>query len=152
MEERMLNRKLIITACAVAALGMRAYGGGFWLQLGNPEASAEARSAKAVLTLEAVGCHDPGKAEITGTAIGVVNGKRENIPLTLTPLSKPGMYAVAKQWPDKGNWILQFVGHNTGMTTSALVSAGPDGVKRTGAKFFPREPNAADLEPLLAQR
>lgn len=148
----MLNRKLVLIVFAVAALGVRTYGGGFWLQLGNPEASAEARSAKAALTLEAVGCHEPAKAEITGTAIAVVNGKRENIPLTLTPLSKPGMYAVTKQWPDKGNWILQFVGRNSGMITSALVNAGPDGVKRTGAKFFPREPNAADLEPLLAQR
>ena len=53
-------------------------GGGFWLVLGNPEASAEARKVNAVVTIKATGCHDPAMARVTATAIGMVDGQRRD--------------------------------------------------------------------------
>ena len=66
---------LTIAGVALAAAG-QLMAGGFWLQLGNPEASAEARKANAVVTIKAVGCHDPASAKVTATAVGMVNGER----------------------------------------------------------------------------
>ena len=66
---------------AVLALAGQLFAGGFWLQLGNPEASAEARKVNAVVTIKATGCHDPALAKVTATAIGMVDGQRRSIPL-----------------------------------------------------------------------
>src|SRR5262245_2573742 len=92
---------------ATLALAGQLFAGGFYLQLGNPEASPEARKAGAVLTVKATGCGEPAKAQITGRAIGFVDGKRQEIELKVTPLSEPGMWAVAQQWPKEGRWVLE---------------------------------------------
>jgi hypothetical protein len=138
----------LVTMAALAALST--YGGGFYLQLGNPDASAEARAAKAVVTLLATGCHEPGKAEITGVAISKSN--RQSIPLKVTKLSRPGMFAVAQQWPAEGTWVLQFTARNDGAVTSAIVTAGPEGVDRATAKYVRGEPTREDVETLLAKK
>ena len=73
-------RKTLLVA--MAALAGQLFAGGFYLQLGNPEANPEAKKANAVLVIKATGCHDPATATLTATAVGVVNGKRQSIPLT----------------------------------------------------------------------
>ena len=81
-------RKTVCTM-AVAVMATAGYltAGGFWLQLGNPEASAEARKARAVVTIKAVGCHDPATAKVTATAIGMVNGERRTDAAARSPSS-----------------------------------------------------------------
>jgi len=146
-----MRKSLSLLSGASAALALAAplLAGGFWLQLGNPEASAEARSLKAVLTVRAVGCHEPEKATVSGTAVGIVKGQRRSMPLQLKALSEPGMFALTRQWPAEGRWVIQLVGENEGAVTSALVSAGPGGVDRKGAKFANRRPSAEEVEAVL---
>lgn len=136
-------------AMAGLACAASLFAGGFWIVLGDPEASAEARSLGAVVTLKPVGCHDPAKAEVSGTAVGLVNGHTRSIPLKLTALSQPGMYAVTKQWPSEGTWVIELVGKNQGMVTSVLASAGAGGVDRKSAKAMPRLPTAEERDTLL---
>jgi hypothetical protein len=140
----------LLTMAATAALSM--YGGGFYLQLGNPDASAEARAAKAVVTLLATGCHQPENSEVTGVAISQVAGKRQTIPLKITKLSRPGMFAVTQQWPSDGTWVLQLTARNAGATTGVIVTAGPDGVDRARAKYVRGEPTREDVETVLAKK
>ena len=140
----------LFSIAALAAVSM--YGGGFYLQLGNPDASAEARAAKAVVTVLATGCHQPENAAMTGVAISQNGGKRQTIPLKLTKLSRPGMYAVAQQWPSDGKWVLQFTGRYLSATTSVILTAGPEGVDRAGAKYMQGEPAREDVETLLARK
>src|ERR1700690_1242904 len=71
-------------------LACQLFAGGFWLQLGNPEANAEARKNNAVVIIKATGCHDPAAAQVTANAIGIVDGKRQTIALKLIPFSEPG--------------------------------------------------------------
>src|SRR5262245_58292397 len=99
-------RKVIVSA----ALATQLFAGGFYLQLGNPEASIEARKAGAVLTIKATGCGEPEKAKITATAIGMVSGQRQEIPLKVAPLSEPGMFALTQQWPKEGRWVIEVQG------------------------------------------
>src|SRR3954464_5979026 len=98
-----------IFSLTTAGLALAGYliAGGFWLQVGNPDASPEARQANAVVTLKVAGCHDPASAKVTANAVGTVNGERRSIPLQLTKLSVPGMYGVAQQWPKEGKWVIQ---------------------------------------------
>ena len=123
--------------------------GGFYLQLGNPDASEEARKANAVLTVKATGCHDPASASLTATAVGMVNGKRQTIPLQVTKLSEIGMFALSQQWPKDGKWVIELVARNGEQFTNTLVSAGPGGIDRLHAKWDMKAFPPAALEAML---
>jgi hypothetical protein len=133
----------------MAALAGQLFAGGFYLQLGNPDANPEAKKANAVLVVKATGCHDPATAQLTATAVGVVNGKRESIPLTVTKLSGVGEFAIAQQWPRQGKWVIELVGRNGEQFTNTLVPAGPGGVDRLHAKFAMKAFAPSDLESML---
>ncbi len=137
-------------ALAVTAMAAQLHAGGFWLTLGHPEASKEARALNAAVTVKTMGCEDPVKnATVSGNAIGIVDGKRRTIPLKLTPLREPGMFAVAKQWPDQGRWIVQFIGRSGSAVTTTLAPVGPEGVDRYAKKQMNGEASEAQISALL---
>jgi len=140
---------IVTPVAAVLALAGHLAAGGFFLQLGNPEASAEARKMNAVVTVKAAGCHDPATAKLTAVAIGFVNGQRREIPLKVEALSEPGMFAVTQQWPKEGRWVLEFAARNGEMFTNTLVTAGPDGVDRNHARADYRKFADADVDAML---
>ena len=145
-------RKTIVIAtpvAAVLALAGQLFAGGFWLQVGNPEASAEARKVNAVVTIKATGCHDPAVARVTATAIGMVDGQRRSIPLKLDKLSEPGAWALRQQWPTEGKWVIELIGRNDEQFTNTLLAAGPDGVDRLHAKADMQEFKAGDVDAML---
>jgi hypothetical protein len=136
-------RRTLLTMTAIAAMTAG------WLELGNGDASPEARKANAVFTVRAIGCHDPATAKVTATAIGMVNGQRKTLPIELTKMSAPGTYAVAQQWPKEGKWVIQLVGRNDEQFTNTLVTAGPQGVDRLHAKADKNAFGSQDIEALL---
>ncbi|HEY2013589.1 MAG TPA: hypothetical protein VGH38_08825 [Bryobacteraceae bacterium] len=138
-----------VPAAALLALAGHLFAGGFWLQLGNPDASAEARKNNAVLTIKAVGCHDPATAQVTATAIGMVDGHRQSIPLKLTKLSETGIFALSQQWPKQGRWVIELVGRNPDQFTNTLVPANPDGVDRVHAKADIKQFGDRDVAAML---
>jgi len=140
----------LFAAAILLTAAVQLHAGGLFITLGNPEASAEATSQHAVLTLKLTGCGEPAKAAVDASAIGMVDGHRQTIPLRLIALSEPGNYAVTQQWPDKGHWVLQFVAKDGSRITSTLVAAGPRSVDRYGAKMAMRAPREEDLAALLA--
>lgn len=141
------------TVLATLALASQLFAGGFYLQLGNPEASPEARKANAVLTMKAAGCGEPWKAELSGTAVGVVNGKRQEIPLKVIPLAEPGMFALTQQWPKEGRWVIELQAkekvNGAPAYTYALVPAGPQGIDRLAAKTNVKQFGPADIDAML---
>jgi hypothetical protein len=126
------------------------FAGGFWLQFGNAEANPEARSKNAVLVVKPVGCHNPESAKVSGTAEGIVDGKRTSVALTLVPLSEPGTYAVTRSWPKDGNWVLSFSAVSDGRQTGAIALLGPSGFTRKGAQFLPHSPTKDEIALSLA--
>jgi hypothetical protein len=138
---------------AVLGLAAPLLAGGFYLQLGNPEASPEARKAKAVLTVKASGCGEPSKAKITASAMGVINGQHQKIELKLVPLSEPGTYALTQQWPKEGHWVIELRGveslNGTPAFTNTLVSAGPEGIDRYHSKSDRKQFPPALIEAML---
>jgi len=139
--------KTIVTLMLACAGQM--FAGGFWLQLGNPEANPAAGKMGAVVTIKAVGCHDPATAKVTATAVGVVNGERRSIPLELKPLGEPGAYALSQQWPKEGKWVIQLVGRNGEQFTNTLVGASPGGIDRVHAKADMKAFAASDVDAML---
>ena len=138
-----------IAATAMLALAGHLLAGGFYLALGNPDASPEARRLNAVLTIKATGCHDPATAKLSATAIGMVNGQRREIPLKVEALSPPGMFALAQQWPNEGRWVIKLVARNGELFTNSLIAAGPAGLDRFHDHANIREFTAADVDAML---
>jgi len=139
----------IIAPAALLALAGSLFAGGFFLQLGNPEASPEARELNAVLTVMSAGCVKPADTRLSATAIGTVQGERREIPLKLEPLTTPGMFAIAQQRPKEGRWAIRLEATNGSLFTSSLVSAGPDGVDRYHGKAAHQRFLSADIEAML---
>jgi hypothetical protein len=72
------------------------------------------------------GCH-AGQLVVAGTAEGLVRGERRSIRLDLVRTPTAGVYAVRKQWPAEGVWVLDLsVSEGDGHMT-ALVGIGPSG-------------------------
>lgn len=142
-----MRNKLL--ALAPLALATQLLAGGFYLQLGNPEASKEALKAGAVLTVKAAGCHDPATAKLSATAVGIVNGERREIPLKVVALQEPGFFAIPQQWPKDGKWVLHLEARNGEQFTNTLVAAGPNGVDRTRFKADMKQFSDSDVEAML---
>ena len=50
-------------------------------------------------------------AGFTGTAEGIVAGKRQSLPITLTPVDRAdAVYGIQQQWPQDGAWVLHLKG------------------------------------------
>ena len=147
----MRNVSRITAPVALLALAGTLFAGGFYLQLGNPEASPEARKLNAVVTVKSAGCVDPAKTKISATAIGSAHGVERSIPLKLEALSTPGMFALTRQWPKEGRWVIRLEATNGSLYATSLVSAGPDGVDRDHDKAGHQPFGQADIEALLRQ-
>ena len=146
---RHFTQSLVVSALALGS-ALVLWAGGLFVVPGNPEANAEARAHNAVLTLKLAGCHEPQKALLTGIAVGVIDGQKQTIQLHIKALSEPGTYALTRQWPEKGRWVLEFVAKDQGRITSTLVGAGPGGIERETARMGMHEPMPEDVSALLA--
>jgi hypothetical protein len=134
---------------APVALAAQVFAGGFYLQIGNPEASKEAQQLGAVMTIQAAGCHDPATAKITATAIGIVNGERREVPLKVVAMSTPGMFAVTQPWPKEGKWLVRLEGRNPGQYTNTLIGVNAGGIDRGRFREDLHQFSSADVEAML---
>jgi hypothetical protein len=103
----------------------------------------------ALFVVRVDGCPEPAKARITGSAEGIVNGERQSIPLTLNSLPTPGVYAINKNWPAQGTWVVNLTGSYRDLRASAIVPIGPAGFLREPSKFFPRPATPAEIDAAL---
>jgi hypothetical protein len=144
-------------ALILIALSASAFAGDFKLAIGNPIAATipgadTARASKvkgAVFAIRTEGCADPAKAQITGTAEGLVNGMRQSVALRLVPGGTPGVYVVSQEWPPQGAWVVSLNGSCEAAKAGALVPIGPQGYLRESSKFFPRSTTEADINVSL---
>ena len=157
--EMVRNMKHILI---VFALSLPAFGGDFMLAVGSPSAASlpatttnqgapvtATKVAKdALFAVRTEGCADPAKAQITGTAEGLVNGARQSLALHLIPAA-PGVYVVSREWVTPGVWVVNLNGVCAGAKAGALVPIGPNGFLRESSKFFPRSTTEAELEATL---
>ena len=116
---------------AAAMLAPYAAAGGFYIAVERP-AKGDAELKEAVLLVRPYGCHKPEDANVTVTAEGLVNGKRQSIAVQLTKTSK-GVFAIKQQWPQSGAWVLSISGEYLGATRSALVELDAHGKLQPGS-------------------
>lgn len=138
----------ILASLTAATVSMA---GGFQLRVETPD-SKETQGA--VLIVRTFGCQVPDDAEMVATAEGIVRGERRSIKLELAHRGA-GVYAIRRQWPQEGVWVLAINGAYRGMTNSALLTLGPNGqiqAKNKGleVRYSPRRLAARDIDSALS--
>lgn len=79
-----------------------------WLSIESPVNPFDRDNSGALMLVHAMTREGPAKlADLNGTAQGLVNGARRSAPIHFDTTSKPGVFAVRKQWPSEGTWLLQ---------------------------------------------
>ena len=138
----------IVIGCA-AAISLVA--GGFALDIARPAGNMEAQAKKAVLLVHVYACSEPKKTAITATAEGIVNSRRESIPLKLEALSQENTFALARQWPAEGRWIITLTASNPkfGWTPGEIIKVEGDSVAFNNVKRFNQAPTKDDIEAAL---
>jgi hypothetical protein len=138
-------------AALLTAGGPPAVAQDFALQVGPPVAGNAPPAKTSLLVVRPMGCADPARAQITGTAEGIVDGTRRSVPLKLSALPTPGVHAVQREWPKFGVWIVNLVGTCAGKTAGAIVSMGAADAAyhREAVKQLPHAATAAEIEASL---
>ena len=140
----MLRLGIAVSAAAALALAE-----GFTFNIGSPVASQEFQMKTAAFVFRTEGCAEPGKAQISGTAEGLVKGARRSVVLRIAAGSKPGLYAVFQNWPAEGDWVVNLKGACASASAGAVVPIGPKGFIRESSKFFQRPATDAEIETAL---
>ena len=127
-----MNRTLLRTFALVTALSLTAFSaakaGPPWIAIEYPANPFDRTTRDAFLTVRTYHHGDLMARTVTGTAEGVVNGKRQSMKLDIQPGSQPGVYAVRWQRPAVGRWVLVISSGTNGVTdATAVVEISPTG-------------------------
>ena len=101
-----------------------------WISIEYPGNPYDSVSRDAFLLVHAFHHGTPMAFPVSGTAEGLVQGARRTISLEFKSTSRPGVYALRKQWPAEGVWTLVIAvtqGSGEGNTASAIVELAPNG-------------------------
>ena len=101
-----------------------------WITIEYPGNPFDPKVRDAFLVVHAFHHNTPVGLPVSGTAEGIVNGKRRTIALSFVPLAREGAFALRKQWPDEGRWLLALhvtQGAGEYNTATALVRLAADG-------------------------
>jgi hypothetical protein len=132
LQEIAMKRTLLHSLALATALTLPAFStasaGPPWISIEYPANPYDAASRGAFLTVRTYHHRDFQSKTVTGTAEGVVNGKRQSMPLDIRPGSQPGMYVVRWQRPAVGRWVLVINSGTAGVSeATAVVEISPSG-------------------------
>jgi len=161
-----MTRTMLRTAMLASALTLTAFSSALagppWIAIEYPANPFDRASRDGFLTVRTYHHGDPLARTVTGTAEGVVNGKRETMRLDIRPGSQAGMYVVRWQRPASGRWVLVInTGEKGKVDASAVVEISPTGgiagvtvpTRHVGDGWIgPRAVAAAEIDGLLQGR
>jgi hypothetical protein len=105
--QRTIAKAALTVLSLVAVLAMSpAPVGPPWISIEYPPSPFDATTRDAFLLVHAFHHGTPMNFPVGGKAEGLVGGKRRSIDLDFTRTSRQGVYALKKQWPAEGNWVL----------------------------------------------
>lgn len=127
-----------------------------WLSVEYPVNPYDRANRDALLLMHAAMREGvPTARDLVGTAEGIVNGQRQSVALRLDATSQPGVFAVRRQWPAEGAWMLEIT---LAKSTTALVSLDRSGavssvdvpMTTTSGNRFPRAVVQREIDSTLA--
>ena len=113
-------KKLAMLAVVSSVAITTAIAGPPWIAIEYPVNPHDPNTRDAFVTVRTYHHGDLMAFDISGTAEGLVNGKRESVRLDIRRLKQAGMYAVKWQKPAQGSWALVI---STSRDGQAMASA-----------------------------
>ncbi|HYV96040.1 MAG TPA: hypothetical protein VE967_01145 [Gemmatimonadaceae bacterium] len=158
----MNRRSLVLMVVTALAAGTAAFASPTlakwppWLSIESPVNPYDPSARGALLLVHATFREGPSQlSDLAGSAEGIVGGARKSVALRFDTTGRPDVYALRRQWPAEGRWILKL----SLRTTTALVAldtAGnvasvqlPTQLTATGDRV-PRPVSAHDVDAALA--
>jgi hypothetical protein len=152
---------LALTAAAAFVAAPAPTVGPPWISIEYPPSPYDRTTREALLLVHSFHHGTPANLPVSGTAEGMVKGQRRSVALEFDATSRPGVYALKRQWGTEGSWVLSIaVSQGPGDVAGALVELDSRGsvatvrvptVRRDGWDF-PRAIAATDIEAALASR
>src|SRR5881628_516792 len=141
---------ITLTAASPAPASRGAAFGPPWISIEYPANPLDQSTRGAFLLVHAFHHGTPVQAPVRGTAEGIVNGERKSVALRFETTSRPGVYALRKQWSDG-------VVQGEEGQAQALVEIGADGAitsvqvptRREREWTIPRKITAQEIEESL---
>lgn len=152
-------RNLCCAAVLTLAMTSAAHAGPPWISIELPANPHHASTRNASMLVRAYHHSTSLNAPLTGTAEGIVDGKRVSLPLELRATNQTGVYAVTTPLPKGGTWVLAItVSESKTASATALVTVDargrivavdvPSDRTRDGW-MVPRRVDSADVEAAL---
>lgn len=95
------SRSLAAAAALLVTLAPAALAGG-----ANAKIEGPGRDGR-TYTVRTYQCQNPASLNVTASAEGVVDGKRQTVPLALKKSGKPGVFQFTRNWPASGQWVIR---------------------------------------------
>jgi hypothetical protein len=163
MTSSLLRRAAIVAVAAAASLTLVAATPAFgppWISIETPPNPFDASSRGAFLMVHTFHHGDMVASGVNGTAEGIVSGARRSIALVFDTTSRRGTYALRKQWPTDGTWMLVINTGGQAQGITALVELSAQGdvsnvrvpTRRSGGWDVPQQVTARDIDAALQAR
>ncbi|HJP85352.1 MAG TPA: hypothetical protein VJ852_05145 [Gemmatimonadaceae bacterium] len=161
-----MRSKLLRSFALVAALTLTAFStalaGPPWIAIEYPANPFDPASRDALLTVRTYHHGQVMAKTLSGTAEGIVDGKRQTMKLDIRPGSQTGTYVVRWQKPAAGRWVLVINSVSQGVVdATAVIEISPTGTvagitvptrNYSGGWIGPRPVAAAEIDGLLQGR
>ena len=100
-----------------------------WISIEYPVNPYDQGTRDAFLMVHAFHHGTPTAFPVAGTAEGMVRGERKSVSLEFRATSRPGVYALKRQWPTEGTWTLVVsVTQGPDDAVYAIIDLGADGL------------------------
>lgn len=134
-----------------------------WISIEYPANPHDAASRGAFLLVHAFHHGQNVAFPVSGTAEGLVDGARRTVSLEFRATSRPGVFALHKQWASEGVWTLVLAvrqGEGAANVAQAMVELGTNGqvanvavpTRRDGQWLIPTGVSMSDVEAGLRTR
>ena len=153
-------RQLALVSVLTMIISAVAIAGPPWIAIEYPVNPHDAGTRGALLTVRTYHHGELMSYEVTGTAEGIIDGRRQTMPLDIRRLTQVGMYAVRWQKPAQGTWVLVITSKQNGShAATALVTIDsqgqvaevsvPSDLIENGRWRVPRKVAAAEVDAML---
>ncbi|MBW8838505.1 MAG: hypothetical protein JF602_01420 [Gemmatimonadetes bacterium] len=132
-----------------------------WISIETPPNPFDATSRGAFLVVHTYHHGEVVASGVSGSAEGIVAGARRTIPLVFDTTTRRGSYALRKQWPSEGTWMLVINTGGRAQGVTALVDISSQGdvagvrvpTRRSSDGWdLPQQVTARDIDAALETR
>jgi len=151
--------RTVALIAGLSALASPAFAGPPWISAEFPANPHDTSTRGAFLLVHTYHHGTPTQFPLTGTAEGLVNGRRQTVRLEIVATSKPGVYAVRFKPQGGGAWVLAFNLGGNEDGAGMIVAVGKDGQPTTaqvpsrtaegGRWIVPRSLTPQDIDSAL---